>query len=97
MEREQLLSYKRLCPSIKREPLENPIQQNVPKRIVLLIPNNHPLLKLAPLAALISTAQQFPMFHSWDPLSVESTIEKSLPPPVYYKSRAQRPVASFYS
>ncbi|GFY40770.1 hypothetical protein TNIN_158231 [Trichonephila inaurata madagascariensis] len=35
--------------------------------------------------------------YSWDPLSVECTYEKTLPPSLYYKSRAQKPVASFYS
>ncbi|GFS61295.1 hypothetical protein TNIN_191691 [Trichonephila inaurata madagascariensis] len=36
---------------------------------------------------------------SWkeDPLSVEWTYEKPLPPSLYYKSRSQKPVASFYS
>ncbi|GFY72292.1 hypothetical protein TNIN_19111 [Trichonephila inaurata madagascariensis] len=71
---EQQQANKSLCPTIKQEPLENPVQQTVSKNIVLLVPTNHPLMKL-----------------------VESTNEKPLPPSVYYKSRAQKPVASFYS
>ncbi|GFS56560.1 hypothetical protein TNIN_278211 [Trichonephila inaurata madagascariensis] len=35
--------------------------------------------------------------YSWDPLSVEWTYEKPLPPSLYYKSRPQKPVVSFYS
>ncbi|GFY60201.1 hypothetical protein TNIN_385871 [Trichonephila inaurata madagascariensis] len=43
---EQQQANKRLCPTIKPEPLENPVQQTVSKNIVLLVPSNHPLMKL---------------------------------------------------
>ncbi|GFY73639.1 uncharacterized protein TNIN_440581 [Trichonephila inaurata madagascariensis] len=76
---QQQQANKRPCPTIKQEPLENPVQQIGSKNIVLLVPGNHPLMKLVP-----ST------IYSWDPLSVEWTYEKPLPPSLYYKSRGSK-------
>ncbi|GFS72633.1 uncharacterized protein TNCV_1420391 [Trichonephila clavipes] len=43
---EQQQASKRLCLTIKQESSKNPVQQTVSKNIVLLVPDNHPLMKL---------------------------------------------------
>ncbi|GFY79234.1 hypothetical protein TNIN_393081 [Trichonephila inaurata madagascariensis] len=51
-----------------------------------------------PLRPLWRDPVPLTIIYSWDPLSIQWTYEKPLPPPLYYKKQeSEKPVASFYS
>ncbi|GFY73642.1 hypothetical protein TNIN_440611 [Trichonephila inaurata madagascariensis] len=94
---QQQQANKRLCPTIKQEPLENPVPQIGSKNIVLLVPGNHPLMKLGNNGFIIQPTNSLQQFILGIPYQSNGPMKSHFLLLSTIKAGAQKPVTSFYS